>query len=422
MGRSRPSNRIEKVQPNQVRIAVVLPDIRGLGGVSTVALFLQRIIRRYSPFDVYLFSLATSASDSTSILMRRPSTWSRGIATTVGNLNGERFTHVGASLAELEFRRYAPRRELHRLLAGYDLVQVVAGVPAWVLPVVGCGKPIILQVATLTKFDRATRDKQSRSLIDLWRRLMTRVTARYDEAGLRAAHAIMVENDSMLKYARAATRGSNVIVRYAPPGVDIDLFCPARVRDCNQERYILAVGRFSDPRKNVTMLLDAFARVRELFPEPLRLVIVGAKDPGPNFWNRTKALALHNSVSVRLKLSENDLAEVYRNAVCFALSSDEEGFGMVVIEAMASGIPVVATRCGGPDSIIADGTDGFLVPIGDPATMADRLALLVRDHAANRDMGRRARMTVEARYSEKVAGRAFLDTYHSLLSKRQIIH
>jgi D-inositol-3-phosphate glycosyltransferase len=405
--------------PECATIAVVVPSLQDTGGVISVAAFLQRVIRLDSKFDARFFSLATSARDSSSILLGRPSTWVRGDNTARGNFNGDEFVHVGASLAEFEFRRYAPRRQLHRLLADCDLVQVVAGAPAWVLPVVGCGKRIILQVATLTKVERRTQNNSPSGLLGLWRRLMTDVTARYDEAGLRAADAIMVENPWMLEYARAATSGSGTIVRYAPPGVDIDLFKPAAACDVDRggTPYILAVGRFCDRRKNPDLLLDAFSRVLRLVPQPLRLVVTGADDPGDAFRAKVGVLELDDKVSVRLNPSNHALADLYRNAACLALSSDEEGLGIVVLEAMASGIPVVATRCGGPDGIITDGIDGFLVPIGDAAAMADRLALLVRNTAVNREIGGKARLTIETRYAEGVAGKAFLDVYHELLSK-----
>jgi glycosyltransferase involved in cell wall biosynthesis len=99
----------------------------------------------------------------------------------------------------------------------------------------------------------------------------------------------------------------------------------------------------------------------------------------------------------------------------FALSSDEEGLGMVMLESMACGIPVVSTACGGPDSIVRDGVDGFLVPPNDPASFADRLARLVTDEALNRRMGASARSTVLARFDSRRAGEALLDIYDELL-------
>jgi glycosyltransferase involved in cell wall biosynthesis len=103
----------------------------------------------------------------------------------------------------------------------------------------------------------------------------------------------------------------------------------------------------------------------------------------------------------------------------FALSSDEEGLGVVILEAMACAIPVVATRCGGPDGIITDGEDGFLVPLDDASVMADRLTILCSDPQRNVAMGISARATVSARYASEVAGEEFVQVWDSLLQKSQ---
>src|SRR5207253_1142929 len=98
------------------------------------------------------------------------------------------------------------------------------------------------------------------------------------------------------------------------------------------------------------------------------------------------------------------LVALYQSARMFALTSDEEGFGMVLVEAMACGIPVVATRCGGPDGIIRDGHDGYLVNVGDVAELSDRLKGLLSDQQRNRRMGQSARATALKRFDRRVAG------------------
>lgn len=399
------------------RVGIVVPSLFDTGGVISVVTFLQRAIRGAPDFEMRLFSLATSSSDASSVLLRKPSTWPRGPRTVVGEFNGDPFVHFGATLAEFEFRRYSARPALHRCLAECDLVQVVAGAPAWVLPVIGCGKPIVLQVATLAKVERKSLHSATRTPVDVWRRLMTHVTARYDEIGLRAAAAIMVENPWMLDYARAATRSLGTIVRYAPPGVDVSLFSPAadRVAVLSGKPYVLAVGRFADPRKNGTLLLEAFSHALRRLDQPLNLVVAGADDPGDAFRAKANALGIAGRMTIRTKLSDHELAETYRGASCLVLSSNEEGLGIVVLEAMASGIPVVATRCGGPNGVITDGVDGFLVPIGDAQAMANRLTSVINDRSVNIRIGEKARGTIEAHYAEKVAGAAFLDLYRSLL-------
>jgi D-inositol-3-phosphate glycosyltransferase len=84
---------------------------------------------------------------------------------------------------------------------------------------------------------------------------------------------------------------------------------------------------------------------------------------------------------------------------------------------MACGIPVVSTRSGGPDAIITDGQDGFLVALDDAASMADRLLRLLLDETLNLAMGINARRTTEARFAEEIAGEVFIDVWDRLLTK-----
>ena len=110
---------------------------------------------------------------------------------------------------------------------------------------------------------------------------------------------------------------------------------------------------------------------------------------------------------------------LYQNASMFVLASDEEGFGVVILEAMACGIPVVSTRSGGPDDIITDGDDGFLVPLDDASALARRIEELHLNESLNRAMGRRARVTIERRFSEEVAEQAFLDDLGSAAARQE---
>lgn len=98
----------------------------------------------------------------------------------------------------------------------------------------------------------------------------------------------------------------------------------------------------------------------------------------------------------------------------------EEGLGVVLLEAMACAVPVVSTRSGGPDGIITDGDDGYLVPLDDAAALSSSLARLLQDSALNLGMGRRARATIERRYDERVAGEAFIDMWDRMAHKAGI--
>ena len=86
---------------------------------------------------------------------------------------------------------------------------------------------------------------------------------------------------------------------------------------------------------------------------------------------------------------------------------------------MASGLPVVSTRCGGPETAVVDGKTGFLTPIGDARALADAVEHLLDDTALARRMGQAGRQVVEERFSIKATGAVFLDSYDEFFDCRQ---
>lgn len=90
---------------------------------------------------------------------------------------------------------------------------------------------------------------------------------------------------------------------------------------------------------------------------------------------------------------------------------------MVLVESMACATTVVATRCGGPEGIVTDGCDGFLVAVGDAMALAARLEQLIRDREMCKALGLRARQTVLQRFSEVESGKTFLRVWGELLGE-----
>ena len=143
---------------------------------------------------------------------------------------------------------------------------------------------------------------------------------------------------------------------------------------------ILGVGALK-PVKDFPTLVRAFARVRER--RPARLVILGDVRGGSKDTDHVSELkALPEQLGVAADVdfpgfASNPMAHMAR-AACFVLSSRSEGLGNVLIEALASGCPVVSTACwGGPPEILADGAYGPLVPVGDDAAMAEAIAAVL---------------------------------------------
>lgn len=403
------------------RIGLVVPALPLGGGVPAVARFVKDVALRDGRYELRVVSLSSSARDAEGLRVASPSSWWRGVGTSEGVWEGLPFMQIGAFGSEFEFQRYRPRRVLAQALSGCDLIQVVCGSPAWASSVLGLGKPVAMHVATRARVERRLRDGNARGFTDLWRKAMTEITDRMDDMALRQVDAIQVMNPWMLEYASEINMGRRIDLRYAPPGVDADLFRPLDRRAQMKRSYILCVGRLSDPRKNITLLLEAFAKLAPSLRDEARLVLAGSSGPPEAFWSRVEALGVREQVSFVSRPEPDTLVRLYQGASVLVSSSDEEGFGVVLLEAMACGVPVISTRSGGPDGIITDGEDGFLVPLGDASAMSARLARVLQEPALNIQMGDRARQTIERRYDERVAGEAFIDIWQRMAHKAGIV-
>ena len=157
-------------------------------------------------------------------------------------------------------------------------------------------------------------------------------------------------------------------------------------------------GRINDPRKNVGLLIDALALARER-GEPLTLRMTGS--PGPELWRRIAKRGMGDHVTFVGTLSRAELPAFYRSLDVFVIPSRQEGLGIVGVEAMACGVPVVSTRNGGAEDYVRDGENGFLTS-GHAGEVADRILMIVHDRVLRGAMSRCARDTVAAGYSHEV--------------------
>jgi len=396
----------------QVRVAIVAPDLARTGGIATVAHFLAEVLSDHDRYSADLLSVALSASDRASVQLRRPRTWTRGVQVRPETIEGTPYDHVGAVASEIEACRYQPRAALTERLNEYDLVQVVAGTPAWAHVARAADVPLALQVATLTREERSTALDASWRPLPLWRRLMARVTDRLDHSALAHVDAAFVENQWMAEHLAERMPVDDVV--FAPPGVDTERFTPGAPPSASE--YLLSVGRFGDPRKNVTLLFEAYARLCDRMDEGPPLVLAGLTPPPEAAWTRAEQLGVRDRITFHEKVPAERLRALYRDAALYVVSSDEEGLGLTILEAMASGRPVVSTDCGGPSTVIVEGETGVLTPVGDAAALAEAMATVLRHPDLADAMGRAGRTRAVEEFSQAATGQRFLDTYDQLLS------
>jgi sugar transferase (PEP-CTERM/EpsH1 system associated) len=170
------------------------------------------------------------------------------------------------------------------------------------------------------------------------------------------------------------------------------------------------VGRLQDVKDHAT-LIDAFARLYEMMPSErarLRLVIVGDGPLRGALADQVVKLGLRHCVW--LAGARSDVAAAMRSFSLFAMSSIAEGTPVTLLEAMATELPVVATRVGGIPELVQDGVSGALVPASDPDQMAQAMRGYLMDADRARSHGLAGRARVEQHYS--IA--AMLDQYVAL--------
>jgi len=196
---------------------------------------------------------------------------------------------------------------------------------------------------------------------------------------------------------------SAVARRVVPPPSPIVIYAGAAIRPTQATQPIIApralvVGTACRlvPVKGVRNLIEATAILAGEMPD-LRLEIAGS---GPLENELTlQCRDLDISAKVTFLGWQRDLDPVYRRWDVFCMPSLEEGFGLAALEAMASGLPVVATSVGGLPEIVEDGVTGFLVPPSDPQALAANLRTLLRDGSRKQTMGTAARRRVAVQFS-----------------------
>lgn len=252
---------------------------------------------------------------------------------------------------------------------------------------------------------------------------------------LRAADRIIASTPAELAQLQWLYEVRTDHVTITPPGVDITHFYPIPREDAMEHtgfsptsRVLLFVGRI-EPLKGIDTLLAAIAIMRSrgvLERHDLRLAIIGGDAAAPEdemsremgrLQSLRSNLGLHDLVDFLGKRSQDALPYYYSAADVVVVPSHYESFGMVALEAMACGTPVVASQVGGLAFLIQDGVTGFHVPDQDAEALAERITLLLDDRELHARIGRSA-VGVARNYSWRIIADQMISTYKALLSQR----
>jgi glycosyltransferase involved in cell wall biosynthesis len=193
-----------------------------------------------------------------------------------------------------------------------------------------------------------------------------------------------------------------------PNGVDTRTFRPANGPRRAPEVNIVCVGRLIE-RKGQHHLLRAFADAHAQCNSPITLTLVGTGDAEDSLHCVANDLGVADAVTFTGFVPRNDMPAVYRQADIFVLPSQNEGMSIALLEAMASGLPVVVTdTAGGTAELVEHEVNGYVVPWADVLALTRALAMLVHDKEGRFHMGCNSRRMVKP-FSWSVLTRKYLE-------------
>jgi glycosyltransferase involved in cell wall biosynthesis len=201
---------------------------------------------------------------------------------------------------------------------------------------------------------------------------------------------------------------------FLPNVVDTARFAPRDSGKRNGIRLLAAANLV--PRKRLDRFLNILARVRIQCGPAVTGIIAGSGPLRKELVARAAELRLYPE-AVDFRDSVTDMTAIYHEADILLLTSEFEGTPNAILEAMSSGLPVVATDVGGVGDLVRDGTTGYLVPRSyDEDLIVNRTVSLVRDSAARSGMGREGRAEMERSYALTRLGRILSDFYTAVLN------
>jgi phosphatidylinositol alpha-1,6-mannosyltransferase len=359
---------------NKKRIIALFPDLLGVGGVQQAGRMTAQALAEIAPLH--------------------------GWALEVFSLNDLRGVHRLPRKGTISFRGF-DRNKLTFVMAAFShAVAAKAG------GIVLVGHPNLAPPAVwMRHFRPSLRNIVMTHGIDVWQTLSSS-----RQKALQAANRIVAPSTYTARKLVEVQGISDSKITRLPWPVNSSLLEIARQsatlpkpRDLPAGKIVLTVGRWAanEKYKGADHLIRAIADLRPSvsdFPEGVQLVAVGTGDDLPRLRSLAGELRVSDRVHFWEHLSDEQLAACYAHADIFALPSTKEGFGLVFLEAMAFGKPVVGAAAGGVTDIVRDGENGFLVPPDDPAELSQALRKLLRDPSLCEKLGKCAAQTVNRDY------------------------
>lgn len=202
-------------------------------------------------------------------------------------------------------------------------------------------------------------------------------------------------------------------LRLLPNVVDTNLFTPRHTERTNKFVTLLFVSNLYLREKRAELFIQAIAKLGKLIKTPISALIVGDGPLKADMELIAKEQGVYSS-QLQFLGNTDHVEDIYKQADILVLTSDREGTPNVIMEAMASGLPVVATSVGGVPDLVQDGSTGFLVEAGDLNGLVEKLAILIEDPKLRNQLGTFGREYIISHYSLEQLPNILRDFYSTI--------
>jgi len=225
------------------------------------------------------------------------------------------------------------------------------------------------------------------------------------------ADAVVAVSNGLREYAFETT--TDVAITVIPNAIELSTFTPPRQRAHDGPVRLLFVGRFN-AFKNVETLLKAAAHLKKMEVDNFELQLIGDGEQRSNLERLTVEKELTRQVHFLGWVDRNAILNFYRQADLFVTATTWEGMPNTVLEAMACGLPVVASRASGLEELVKEGVNGYLVDINDPVALADRLVDLIDNPYERLRMGKESRKVAEQEFAWEYITEQYVEIYQKI--------
>lgn len=225
------------------------------------------------------------------------------------------------------------------------------------------------------------------------------------------ADAVVAVSNGLREYAFETT--SDVPITVIPNAIELSVFTPPRQRDHGGSVRLLFVGRFN-AFKNVETLLKAAAHLKKMDIDNFELQLIGDGEQRSGLERLTVEKELTREVHFLGWVDREAIRNFYRQADLFVTATTWEGMPNTVLEAMACGLPVVASRASGLEELVCEGVNGYLVDINDHVALADRLVDLIDNPYERQRMGKESRKIAEREFAWEYIAEQYVEIYQKI--------